>query len=91
MTSKWLPKPSGIHPRSDPEPYQKIDVFLEGLPGGFATNSTMVLHWIWLGKGEEKERVMPKTPLPFLGKVGRFSASGTHPDRFSSSNIIIYV
>ena len=33
------PKPSKIHPRSDPEPYQKIDVFLEGLPGALGTKS----------------------------------------------------
>ena len=62
MSSKCPPKPYKIHHGSDPEPYQKIDVFLEGLPGGLARNNPMTLHWIYLQKGEEKERVMPKTP-----------------------------
>ena len=62
MISEWRPKPSKIHHGSDPEPYQKIDVFLEGPPGALGTKCAMTLHWIWLAKGEEKERIMPKTP-----------------------------
>ena len=70
MSSKWLSKPSKIRPGSDPEPYQKIDDFLEGPPGALATNNTTPLHQIWSGKGEEMERDMPKTPSFFLGKIG---------------------
>ena len=56
ICSKYLPKPSKIHPESDPGPYQKIDDFLEGPPGGIDRKSTIPLHQIWSEKGEEMER-----------------------------------
>ena len=52
ISSKCLPKPYKIHPRSDPEPYQEIDDVLEGI----ARKSTIPLHWILSEKGEEMER-----------------------------------
>ena len=62
ITSKLLPKPSKIHHRSDPEPYQKKYVFLEGLLGALGTNTTVTLHQISLEKGGEKGIIKTKTP-----------------------------
>ena len=53
MSSKCLPKPSKIHPRSDPEPYQEIDDFLEAPQGELGTKYMMALHQIWSEEGEE--------------------------------------
>ena len=61
ISPKLLPKPFRICSRSDPEPYQKIDDFLEGSPGALATNNATPLHQIWSGKGEG----LPKTPSSF--------------------------
>ena len=69
LNKKSLPKPSKIDHRIDREPYQKIDHFLEGLPGALSTNNAIALHQL-VRKGRGNGEGLPKTPSSFLGKIG---------------------